>query len=123
VSTFKVGDIFMARVPDPSGGSIDHDHPVIVASTKLDGHGRLRVVVISHKVTTPHPLGHIPMPWKVPTTGLWQPCVAKCDWIVPVNPEILTTKIGITPPATMDLIRAELIQRINAAKAAKPANP
>ncbi len=122
--THRLGDIVMARVEDPSGLRINHDHPVIIVTptSQIKEGGEVRVVVISHNIQKPHPTGHIPMPWspaRHPLTGLWRECVAKCDWTPLVLCANLRDQIGITPKGIMDQIYAELAARIAAKKAAR----
>lgn len=122
--TFKYGDIVMARVRDPSGVYIDHDHPVIIVTPtqRIVPESAVRVVVISHKITKPLPTGHIPMPWADgghPVTGLWLECVAKCEWTPQVNHSDIKRLIGYTPPDKMELIYVELAARIRKIKAQK----
>ncbi len=119
---FRLGDIVMARVSDPSGAKIDHDHPVIIVTptSQIAPEAEVRVVVISHSIQKPRPTGHIPMPWspgRPPVTGLWRECVAKCDWTPAVLCAQLRNRIGITPKGIMDQIYVELIARIAAKKA------
>src|SRR5438552_2185231 len=98
----------MARVNEPSGLRIDHDHPVVIASTKLDANGKLLVVVISSSISTPRPAGHITMESAAgghSKTGLREPCVAKCDWHPRLYPHELGKQIGVMyPKSKMDLI-------------------
>ena len=123
MAVYHRGDIVYARVADPGGLRIDHDHPVIIwtATEKIPTAAKIHVVVVSSQITTPHPRGHIPMPWRVgghPITGLSKPCVAKCNWTPALTAADLHRHIGVTPTAIMEQIYVELIARLQEKRAA-----
>lgn len=124
MATYRRGDIVFARVPDPTGARIDHDHPVILwtPTAKIVRGAIIDTVVISHRVTKPYPKGHIPLPWHPdghPITGLYYESVAKCDWTVPLTLDDLRGSLGVTPPSIMDLIYVALVDRLKETRAAE----
>lgn len=126
MATYRRGDIVFARVPDPTGAIINHDHPVILwtPTAKIVAGATIDTIVISHQVTKPYPTGHIPLPWSSeghPVTGLYLESVAKCNWTVPLTMADLKSHIGVTPPAIMDRIYVELVARLREKRAAKAA--
>src|SRR4051812_5878649 len=76
------GDIVIADIPDPDGNPIDHRHPAMVfrANSQI-----AYLVAISTSFTEPPPRHWIKLPHAPkghPVTGLRDPCVLKCDWII-----------------------------------------
>jgi len=106
------GQILLAYVKDGQGHT--KEHPVIIIDTDeaCASGDPIQVVVISTKIEVNWPHYHI----KIhdvnktdPRTGLYEPCVAKCNWCQEIEPRRIIRSTGSTPDALLDLI----IDKIN----------
>jgi hypothetical protein len=94
------GWVVLADIPDPDGKPCGHAHPAMVLRGPGDD-GGLWLIAISTSFDKPNrnefwiecdwaPGGH-------PVTGLTQPCVLKCDWVVALNRSQLKDFLGEIP--------------------------
>jgi mRNA-degrading endonuclease toxin of MazEF toxin-antitoxin module len=112
MARYHFGQILLAYVKDGQGHT--KEHPVIVIDTdEACASGEpLQVVVISTKIEKNCPHYHI----KVhdsnrinQKTGLYEPCVAKCNWCQEIEYRRIINPMGSLPDALLDPI----IEKIN----------
>ena len=91
------------------------EHPVVIVDTDeaCASGDSLQVVVISTKIQTPCPHFHLKVhsSFKTdPRTGLYEPCVVKCNWRQVVDQRrLLGPQLGSMLDTTLDMI----IEKIN----------
>lgn len=85
------GQIVLVQIPDPDGHPCDgpQNAVIVTKSNLLDTRDFFHVVGISTKfVESTKPPHWIKLPWDNGghvKTGLSEPCVAKCNWVCPVE--------------------------------------
>jgi hypothetical protein len=94
---YQPGDIVLADILDPQGQPCDDPHPAMVL--RID-----QTVCYLVGITTSYqdpPPGHwirmLQFPGGHPQTGLYRPCVLKCDWVVKFDPRAVIRKMGEMP--------------------------
>ena len=97
---YYFGQILLAYVRDGMGHT--KDHPVLIVGTDEDCNagGPLQVVVISTKIQEPCPDHHIYVHNSQktdPHTGLYEPCVVKCNWFQDVEYKRILKRMGFMP--------------------------
>jgi hypothetical protein len=112
-------DIVIAEIPDPDGKPAKHRHPAMVLLTQ-PGASEAYVVGIStkfdenrppHWILLPHaPGGH-------PETGLVEPCVLKCDWVIRFPAIQLGPVIGQAPPEIYERATDFILREVERKKA------
>lgn len=107
MARYYFGQIILAYVSDGEGGT--KEHPVLVIGSDEDcaSGGPLQVVVISTKIQNPCPEFHVRVHDSKktdPRTGLYEPCVAKCNWIQDVEHRRVIKGIGSMPDDLLDPI-------------------
>lgn len=98
------GDIVIADIPDPDGSPAKHRHPAMVLMADASATD-VYVVAISTSFGASIPSNWIPMPHATnghAVTGLKEPCVLKCDWVVRFEVSRLGPVIGSVPPAIVE---------------------
>jgi hypothetical protein len=111
---FQPGDIVVADIADPEGNPCGHRHPAMVLRSSPSA-AELWLVGISTSFGTPLPNLWLPLPHdknRHPITGLIEPCVLKCNWVVRFPVTLIAGKIGIVPTEiferAVELIIAEV---------------
>jgi mRNA-degrading endonuclease toxin of MazEF toxin-antitoxin module len=112
MARYHFGQILLAYVRDGQGHT--KEHPVVIIDTDegCASGDPLQVVVISTKITEDHPHYHIKVHdnHKInPRTGLYQPCVAKCNWCQEIESRRIINSLGSMPDDLLDAI----IDKIN----------
>ena len=92
--------------------------PAIIISSDDDNDAGedLLVVAISSRIEDPCPPYHIKVhdsKTRDPQTGLWYPCVAKCNWIREIDPKRVEKRIGNIPDTLLRVI-VETYDRLQA---------
>jgi hypothetical protein len=92
----------LADLAQPDGSPCGHPHPAMVLRGP-GADGKLWLLAISTKFETPLNKWWLECPWEKnghPETGLWLPCVVKCDWYVQFDRNEILRQLGRIP---MDL--------------------
>ncbi len=101
---YNPGDVVLAEIPDDAGRPCDHPHPcMVLRSSDCDPY--IYLVAISTRFDDPPPKHWLPMlyaPGGHPITGLNQPCVLKCNWVVKFLATAVQRRIGIVPAPTYE---------------------
>ena len=96
--SLQQGSIIWAEVPDSRGVNPKIRPLVVITATKdINAVSPVAAVAISTRISSPQPPTEITLPWhpnKHPTTGLYEPCVAVCSWIVSVHQSNIKTILG-----------------------------
>jgi mRNA-degrading endonuclease toxin of MazEF toxin-antitoxin module len=116
VARFHFGQVLWAYVNDGQGHV--KEHPVVIIGSDADcgSGGPLQVVVISTKISDPRPDFHILVHHDNSLnsrTGLYEPCVAKCNWVQDVARDRVIEAIGNMPDELLDPIILAVNQLIN----------
>lgn len=112
MARYRFGQVLLAYVKDGRGHT--KEHPVIVIDTDeaCASGDPIQVVVISTRIEEPSPHYHIRVhdSYKLDGgTGLYEPCVAKCNWCQEIEPRRIIHSMGSMPDALLDPI----IDKIN----------
>src|ERR1700678_2705500 len=114
---FQPGDIVVADIPDPNGTPCGHRHPAMVLRSSPSA-TEAWLVGISTGFGAPLPSHWLPLPYDInhhPMTGLVEPCVLKCNWVVRYPVKLIEAKIGTVPTAiferAVDHVIAEVERR------------
>jgi mRNA-degrading endonuclease toxin of MazEF toxin-antitoxin module len=104
---YYFGQILLAYVKDGHGHT--KDHPVLIVGSDEDCNsgGPLQVVVISTKIQVPCPDYHILVHDSQktdPHTGLYEPCVVKCNWFQDVEYRRVIRAVGSMPDDKLKII-------------------
>ncbi len=99
------GDIIYADFPDPNGQPCATPHPamILTRTDRILAVNTIWVAAISTQYTKPLPDGWKELQYRSkpnpphPTTGLWKPCVLKCDWREPVEKTKIIQELGRVP--------------------------
>src|SRR5438876_501836 len=97
---FEYGQIILVPVPDGHGHEKPHPAVVLSPMDQINAESKLRVVCISTQIENPCPSYHVRLPWKRPhhpRTGLNNPNVAKCNWLVRVDQAKVIKVMGFAP--------------------------
>ena len=98
-SAYEFGHIVKADIPDPDGQACATPHYCMVLRPP-DDDGDLYLVGISTRFDRPIPRLMIELPWEAaghPDTGLYEPCVLKCAWVVKFNESRILRRVGRMP--------------------------
>lgn len=120
---FQRRDIVIADIPDPQGRPCQHRHPAMILMAQ-DGYEDVYVIGISTSFSPPVPAHWIALPFSEeghPDTGLREPCVLKCDWVVPFRASQLSGPIGKVSQEVYDRATNIILARIEQRKMANQA--
>lgn len=123
-SSLSVGHVVLADLPDPSGAPCGHPHPAMILRGPSEN-GIVYLVAIS--TSFERPLGRlmIELPWAEgghPDTGLSQPCVLKCFWVVRFDEKNILRRLGRLPSEIVSLAIDYVITHVEETRSAKGAN-
>jgi mRNA-degrading endonuclease toxin of MazEF toxin-antitoxin module len=107
MARYHFGQILLAYVKDGQGHT--KEHPVIVIDTDeaCTSDDPLQVMVISTRIRIDCPHYHIKVheSYKLNhKTGLYEPCVAKCNWCQEIEYRRIISSMGSLPDDLLDLI-------------------
>ena len=112
MARFYFGQILLAYVRDGEGHTKEHPVIIIDSDEGCASGAPIQVVVISTKVKDPCPHFHLRVHDTSefdPRTGLYEPCVVKCNWCQEVEHRRIIKPMGSIPDDMLDLI----INKIN----------
>jgi mRNA-degrading endonuclease toxin of MazEF toxin-antitoxin module len=101
----------LAYVRDGKGHTKDHPVLIVGSDEDCDAGGPLQVVVISTKIEDPCPDYHILVqdsPKTDPVTGLYEPCVVKCNWFEDVEYRRVIRGVGSMPDVKLRAIMEKI---------------
>jgi hypothetical protein len=113
---FHSGQVLWAYVNDGLGSTKEHPVVIIGSDADCDSGGPLQVVVISTKIEMPCPYFHIQVHHDDsvdPDTGLYEPCVAKCNWVQDIEYKRVIQAAGTMPDDLFDEIMTMVEQLMN----------
>ena len=105
---YRQGHIVWIEIPDPAGRNPKCRPAIILTSTsELSPSKPLVVVAVTSRFSKPLREDQVELPWshrKHPVTGLNKPCIAVCDWLVPVQQTQILKIGGIVPNHILEKI-------------------
>ena len=99
------GQIIIAYVDDGRGSTKDRPAVIISSDDDLDAGADLEVIAITKGIESPCPPYHVVVQdsdTPDPETGLWYPCVAKCNWYRVIERRRVRARIGHMPDELLD---------------------
>ena len=113
---FYFGQIVLAYVKDGRGGTKEHPVLIVGSDEDCDSGGPLQVVVISTKIQNPCPDYHIIVHESHktdPDTGLYEPCVVKCNWFQDVEHRRVIKTVGSLPDMKLKIVMDKINRLLN----------
>jgi mRNA-degrading endonuclease toxin of MazEF toxin-antitoxin module len=101
------GQVITAYVDDGLGSTKNRPAVIISSDDDFDDDADLEVIAITKGIESPCPPYHIVVHdshTPSPETGLWYPCVAKCNWYRQIKRRRVSARIGHMPDELLDEI-------------------
>ena len=110
------GEIVLVQIPDPDWNpcAVPHNAVIVTKTESIDSRDFVHVVGITGSFDEPLPAHWIKLPYSNGghvKTGLSKPCVAKCNWVVPVQKIEIIRHVGALHAIRLNQI-IEAIRRL-----------
>jgi hypothetical protein len=118
----KPRDIVVADIPDPRGKKCVHRHPAMVLRAEAGVNAIYLVAISTQFDALTIDRNWLPLPFHAdghPETGLKEPCVLKCNWVVSFLASNVIKKIGIMPVDIYERAVDIILANVEKAKASR----
>ena len=113
---FQFGQIVEVRISDTAGRMKERPALIISSDEENDLGMSLQVLAITKSIQNPRPSYHVPVhhDWnKNPKTGLYAPCVVKCNWLREIEQNKVLCSLGYLPIDVLEIIVSEFDKLYN----------